>query len=104
MISTKRSVLFQVLLLRVAFAFAMMTQEESLKCDIVIIDVDVFNAEGMTMGDCHRELEKYPGVVVRKQWEIGDRFKGFLIEDPQNQKDQVSHFSIYERCELSLYS
>ncbi len=86
MLSAKRNVgclvLFQVLLLQVAFSSAMVTLEESLKRDIVIINVDVFNSEGMTMGDCQRELEKYPGVRVWKQWEIGDRFKGFLIEDP----------------------
>ncbi len=79
----------------------MVTQEESLKRDIVIIDVDVFNAEGMTMGDCRRELENYPGVVVYDQWEIGDRFKGFLIEDPENQKNEVSHSRAYEHSDIN---
>ncbi len=92
--STRRNVacvfLFQVLLLRVAFSNAMVTLEESLNRFIVSIDVDVFTAEGMTMADCRRELEKYPGVVVYDQWEIGDRFKGFLIGDPGNQGNKVS--------------
>ncbi len=86
--------LLQILVLRAVFLDAMVSHDESMARVIVILDVAVLQAEGMTMGDCRQELEKYEGVVVHDQWEIGEHLKGFLITDPLEKRSEVSYVYI----------
>lgn len=87
--------LLQLLVLRAVFLDAMVSHDESMARVIVTIDVAALQAEGMTMEDCRQELEKYEGVVVHDQWEIGEHFQGFLISDPLDKRDEVSHVIYY---------